>query len=448
MNWTGGQLHRSARQGALSKPQKQNFAKSRQLAIDRASRQPSPFRGFPNIRKHEEQSACEDERGEQAVVTAGPVQSVLNDSTSLPRVTVSRDLALMSHEPRDTKPDESQVSGSLPTSNNHLDSLKRQLLQTSDWATISAARPLEISFAPADEIERFGKRRKLNDGDRKRLSATYGNRPPSELLKSRESDALWSTNLDQVKIRINGRPANFRAGASQEMSTNQPSSQSMLLDSEESIRCHRLGPAEDTRSHSPKRLSQQSSFGRASRGVRGPAFAPRYEGDDTDKRKMTQAFHRPQFALPSPEQPGPAFSERSVTQSPSASGSPLLRPPNFAINNAEPARPTMTTQGYNCAPTSDPFRSHMEILDAPFTLPQSDNLSNPPASSWLPQPQAPVSSSPHTIFSSAAKLRRPAAKESSYLNTPASPFATATHGSPGAKVFGQLVEIRSDDGAD
>lgn len=77
MNWTGGQLHRSARQGTLSKIQKQNFAKSRQLAIDRVPRQPSPFRGFSNLRKHEEQSACKDERGEQAVAAAGHIQSDL-----------------------------------------------------------------------------------------------------------------------------------------------------------------------------------------------------------------------------------------------------------------------------------------------------------------------------------------------------------------------------------
>lgn len=46
MNWTGGQLHRSARQGTLSKTQRQNFAKSRQVALDRASRHLTTFHGF------------------------------------------------------------------------------------------------------------------------------------------------------------------------------------------------------------------------------------------------------------------------------------------------------------------------------------------------------------------------------------------------------------------
>lgn len=49
MNWTGGQLRRHpARQGILSKTQKQNFAKSRQPASNRVARQPSSFRRVPD----------------------------------------------------------------------------------------------------------------------------------------------------------------------------------------------------------------------------------------------------------------------------------------------------------------------------------------------------------------------------------------------------------------
>ena len=51
MNWTGGQLRRhSARKGILSQTQRQNFAKSRQLVNDRASRQPVFFPDFLNLR--------------------------------------------------------------------------------------------------------------------------------------------------------------------------------------------------------------------------------------------------------------------------------------------------------------------------------------------------------------------------------------------------------------
>jgi len=67
MNWTGGQLHRSARQGTLSKNQRQNFAKSRQVAIDRASRHLSPFPGFPGFpgfpnARDRQSAACKEGR--------------------------------------------------------------------------------------------------------------------------------------------------------------------------------------------------------------------------------------------------------------------------------------------------------------------------------------------------------------------------------------------------
>lgn len=76
MNWTGGQLHRSARQGTLSKHQRQNFAKSR-LVVDKASRHFSPFPGFPgpSNARDEKSAACKEG---QDVATAGNSQSVDN----------------------------------------------------------------------------------------------------------------------------------------------------------------------------------------------------------------------------------------------------------------------------------------------------------------------------------------------------------------------------------
>lgn len=51
MNWTGGQLRRhSARKGILSKTQRKNFAKSRQLVTDRPSHQVISFPSFLDLR--------------------------------------------------------------------------------------------------------------------------------------------------------------------------------------------------------------------------------------------------------------------------------------------------------------------------------------------------------------------------------------------------------------
>lgn len=76
MNWTGGQLHRSARQGTPSKTQKQNFAKSRQLAIESTSRHPSPFRPFSNLDKRRH-TTSRDDQIEPGIGAEGQTESVV-----------------------------------------------------------------------------------------------------------------------------------------------------------------------------------------------------------------------------------------------------------------------------------------------------------------------------------------------------------------------------------
>lgn len=71
MNWTGGQLHRSARQGTLSKNQRQNFAISRPVT----SRHLSPFPGLPGFANTEDIQSAAFTNG-QDVVTDGESQSV------------------------------------------------------------------------------------------------------------------------------------------------------------------------------------------------------------------------------------------------------------------------------------------------------------------------------------------------------------------------------------
>lgn len=108
--------------------------------------------------------------------------------------------------------------------------LKRQLLQQPDWAAVSVARPLEIKFASVEEVGQVAKRRKLTDLDRKRLSA-HGDFTIPECYK-RKLPSSESICLDQVKIRIDGRLAGSPSDDTQVLPTNNPSSYSMLLDSE------------------------------------------------------------------------------------------------------------------------------------------------------------------------------------------------------------------------
>ncbi|KAJ5459586.1 uncharacterized protein N7458_001138, partial [Penicillium daleae] len=171
-----GQLRRhSARQGILSKTQKQNFARSRQQANNPAPRQPSTFRGIPDPDNRDDDSRCTDPQPFTGFSTTSPRSSLL--------------------------------AGSIPVdSTGRLKTLKRRLLQDPDWAAVAAARPLKVTFTSAREAEHFGKRRRLTEEDRKRLSATHGNQailafPRSHYWRDRES------SLDKIQIKITSQPA-------------------------------------------------------------------------------------------------------------------------------------------------------------------------------------------------------------------------------------------------
>lgn len=334
--------------------------------------------------------------------------------------------------------------------------MKYRLLQEPDWAAVSAARPLAITFAPVEETERFGKRRKLNDKDRKRLSAAYGSQSLPGLLKSRETEALWNGDLDRVKIRINGRPVGMHSSESPGVSASGLSSQSMLLDNEESTSSHRLGMAKDPWTQGPNRLSLQPSFGRAPPKFGSPLspfpHTTAYEDLGSIQRKLTLVPGRRESANTSMEHHRPMISERSVTRSPSALDSPLPTRQHFTIDHQAFAEETGMLQKYVRQPSHEPPRSLMGTLGASPELLNTDALPDSPASSWLTQPQPQrldASSNSNACRSRAAILT--AANESSRSNFPRNPFidmAESDHCSPTAKVFGQLVQIRSDCGAD
>ncbi|KAJ5360957.1 hypothetical protein N7517_010148 [Penicillium concentricum] len=204
MNWTGGQLQRHHRSGLLTKTQKQNFAKSR-LQKSTVIPPPSPFRNFPDIGFKGSSTREKDEaetNGNQ--VTEEPAWHSTGDQSSQ---------------------DDSGLS-----------EVKRQLLKEPDWAAVSVTRPLELAFTSVEEVERFGKRRKLNDKDRERLVSANNNestffgrsRPPR---RSRNSSSVIDTIEEDIQFEINGRPV-ARSNDSSGVVMNSMSSQSMLLDHE------------------------------------------------------------------------------------------------------------------------------------------------------------------------------------------------------------------------
>lgn len=102
--------------------------------------------------------------------------------------------------------------------------IRHQLLQKNDWAAVGATRPARISFTPADELARFGKRRKLTHADYDRILADSGcvARPVSK--DTRQQAPSGPGTIGHLNIRIRGVQVN------PECQKQCESSQRMLLD--------------------------------------------------------------------------------------------------------------------------------------------------------------------------------------------------------------------------
>ena len=126
------------------------------------------------------------------------------------------------------------TGGQTSQSDSGLTGVKRQLLKDRDVAAVSAARPLDLAFTSFEEVERFGKRRKLNDRNRNRLVAANNNGSAFfERPRRRNPSSVIDTIEEDIQFEIDGRPVAQSKGSSGVV-MNSMSSQSMLLDHEES----------------------------------------------------------------------------------------------------------------------------------------------------------------------------------------------------------------------
>lgn len=342
--------------------------------------------------------------------------------------------------------------------------MKRRLLQDPDWGAVSAARPLKIVFASVEETERFGKRRRLNDTDRKRLSAGCGNRPFPRLAKSRQQGRdipPHDTTLDQIQIQINGRPTGHHSSDSQALSTNNASSQSMLLDYEEPVISYPSGG--DNESINPRnpwtdnsnRLSLQPSYARSPssfpRPRAGTPSTPISEGVESVDQDFSRIPHLGRLAANSPLRHRRMELDRSVCQSSIAANSPLPIRRRFTIDDQVLAE----QMGRDIAlasvrrPDREPSRSPPSTLIASPTLLQPDALSCD-TFSWLPRPQRlTLSSSPH-FSRHAANFQESFTDERcrQFLVNPFLDAPESDHCSPPVRLFGQLVQIPRGVGTD
>ena len=293
-------------------------------------------------------------------------------------------------------------------SDDHLDLIKHQLLKEPDWAAISAARPLEIIFPSVEETKRFGKRRKLTDKDRERLSAAHVARPLTGLYQicqgGRKASLEEDTSLDSIKIRINGRLAGLHSDPSERLMTNHSSSQTMLLDYQDPLDSHSLaddgevGTLEDPRKHINACLSVQSGHSRAPAGLEIPEISH----DDTHLLNYSGSVKHTSAQPPDPglflasDSPHHTCgrSDQKATQSSvhrDAVESSLCSKRRFTID--EQLLDEQMSLALNPVSIRRPSREHscgLEGTPAPSpTLVVENAFSNCEALSWLPQPQRP-----------------------------------------------------------
>ncbi|RHZ43049.1 uncharacterized protein CDV56_100417 [Aspergillus thermomutatus] len=248
MNWTGGRLqrHSNNRSSNLARNQKQNFAKSR-LRSTRSYQQAPSLIKFATFGTSHQAKSTEDEAHRHGLAK----QTTVNPSQSQ----LTRDSSICSEEKKNSQPAD------------RLEHIKRQLLETTDWAAVGAARPLKISFTPVEEVEHFGKRRRLTEADRTRLATMEHRALPSEFAKSRKtprqdmsSDIL---RIEDLEIKINGRRCHAGGGIPKERRENF-SSQPMLLDRDVSL-CPNEGsdPSVQQYSGADTRSAREDSINRS-----------------------------------------------------------------------------------------------------------------------------------------------------------------------------------------
>ncbi|KAL4915808.1 hypothetical protein BDW62DRAFT_118519 [Aspergillus aurantiobrunneus] len=246
MNWTGGRLRR--RSEIHAKSRRQTFGKSSASSKGRGPHQITLFNSLAGY------GGAGERKGKLLNnITAGPDDRTTTTTTST--TTTTQPLP----RPRSSSNTGTQV---VSRPEDRLEKMKRQLLETTDWAAVGAARPVQMAFTPEEDLERFGKRRRLTRGDHERLN-TSTTMPP----RPREEVPLERGVPENLEIRIDGRRLGQQDAAvdenenGNENSHPNESSQSMLLD-EESLGSNRRANTRDSaqRRNSALRKSSRLSI--------------------------------------------------------------------------------------------------------------------------------------------------------------------------------------------
>ncbi|KAE8318610.1 hypothetical protein BDV41DRAFT_572067 [Aspergillus transmontanensis] len=209
MNWTGGRLHRHSTTNAPKHKQKRQ-------AIRKPTQGPQQVTLFHKFKQTKAQDPDRHTPNDKDNQTSHQKQSPTT-------------LASLSPNHRSSK------------ESTRLESIKHRLLAKTDWAAVSAARPLKMTFPPLEELAQFGKRRKLTEADRRRLDKSDNQvfRGEGPLLRYgfQKNETLSEIGtIDGLEIRINGKNAGVdQVPAFEDLQQSNLSSQPMLLDHEETV---------------------------------------------------------------------------------------------------------------------------------------------------------------------------------------------------------------------
>ena len=268
-----------------------------------------------------------------------------------------------------------------------------------------------MSSAPTQELERFGKRRKLTEADQDRLVPS-GRVGPFDLSTSHERTRRAPSEfgpIGDVDIRINGARVNTECPRSEQRRRNNESSQPMLLDRGESDCMDQDSPGpicgerDRERTHSSLLLSSNECPLGLSLSKQPSSFMPSRTG--SPERSVSQSNNETRFIDRSSPLIGYSKqSSRSLVSSSPGLHHPIPQPlRRFTIDdqvaaeleaesNAVGASVNMphyqglyendTTNSY----TTSEFQSErMQGLE--LTAPDTQSTSSNQCSGWLPEPR-------------------------------------------------------------
>lgn len=294
---------------------------------------------------------------------------------------------------------------------SRLDRIRRQLLDTDDWAGIAATRPVKMSFTPTQELERFGKRRKLTEADHDRLVPSGRAGPVDQSMshdRTRRAPSEFGT-IGDVDIRTHGARVNTGYPGSEQSRRNNESSQPMLLDHGESDCMDQDSPGQvcdewdRERTHTSLllssnegppglSLSKQPSSSMSSR-ISSPGRSL------SQSNEKTRFIDRSSFLIGNAEQPG-----RSLVRSSPGLHHPMPQPlRRFTIDNQVAAELEAESNAVGASVnmphyqgpyenditnsyTTSKFQSEL-MQGLELTAPDTQSTSSNQCSGWLPEPR-------------------------------------------------------------